>query len=186
MDAVVVDELTVQYGGFRAVDSVSLTVPEGAIHGLIGPNGAGKTSLFNGTCGQVRPRQGRVHVHGKVLRPGSPCAAWKAGIARTFQKTELFWTLNVREHLDLTRRKAARRHRETLATDRVIAGGGPVEIMRDPVVHEAYLGVAHDDRVPATDNYATTIGQCRDDCHHFGPHDIVGRRAERIRRLCQL
>ncbi|MGF7234605.1 MAG: ABC transporter ATP-binding protein [Frankia sp.] len=116
MDALVVQDLSVQYGGFRAVDAVSLTVQNGTVQGLIGPNGAGKTSLFNAICGYVRSRKGRVLVYGEVVNPGSPYLAWKAGIARTFQQAELFWTLTAREHLDLARRKAVRRRQDPPST----------------------------------------------------------------------
>jgi branched-chain amino acid transport system ATP-binding protein len=115
--ALKVEELTVHYGGFLAVDRVSLEVPRGEIHGLIGPNGAGKTSCFNAICGYVRPSHGHVHVHGKRVAPGKPIGAWKAGIARTFQKTELFWTLTVREHMELARRHAVRRGLDPLGSD---------------------------------------------------------------------
>jgi ABC-type branched-subunit amino acid transport system ATPase component len=107
--ALVVKGLSVRYGGFVAVDSVSFELPRGDVHALIGPNGAGKTSCFNAICGNIRPWRGTVAVHGRAVAPGKPLAAWKAGIARTFQKAELFWTLTVREHMDLARRLALRR-----------------------------------------------------------------------------
>jgi branched-chain amino acid transport system ATP-binding protein len=104
-----VEGLTVQFGGFRAVDAVDLDVPAGEIRGLIGPNGAGKSTCFNAMCGTVRPAAGEVYVHGKRIRANSPQAAWKAGIGRTFQRVELFWTLTVRDHIDMARRHAVRR-----------------------------------------------------------------------------
>jgi branched-chain amino acid transport system ATP-binding protein len=107
--ALAVEDLSVRYGGFPAVRNVSLAVPHGEVHGLIGPNGAGKTSCFNAICGYTRPSGGRVYVNGKPIPLGAPRAAWRAGIARTFQKTEMFWTLTVREHMDLARRRAVRR-----------------------------------------------------------------------------
>src|SRR3984885_14640210 len=99
-----VNDLSVNYGGFRAVSNVSLSVPLCEIHGLIGPNGAGKTTCFNAICGYIRPSSGHVYVNGNQLRLGAPRAAWRIGIARTFQRTEMFWTLTVREHMDLARR----------------------------------------------------------------------------------
>lgn len=120
MDALAVSDMTVDYGGFRAVNAVSLYVPSGQVQGLIGPNGAGKTSLFNAICGYVRPRTGRVQVHGRSIRSGSPHAAWKAGLGRTFQKAELFWTLTVRDHMDLARRRAVRRSLEPPTTDHLL------------------------------------------------------------------
>ena len=120
MDALTVSDVTVEYGGFRAVNGVSLSVPDGQVQGLIGPNGAGKTSLFNGICGYVRPRTGQVQVHGRLIKSGDPHAAWKAGLGRTFQKAELFWTLTVRDHLDLARRRAVRRKLEPPTTDHLL------------------------------------------------------------------
>jgi branched-chain amino acid transport system ATP-binding protein len=119
-DALAVSDMSVEYGGFRAVNAVSLSVPEGQIHGLIGPNGAGKTSLFNAICGYVRPRTGRVTVHGHPLKAGSPHAAWKAGLGRTFQKAELFWTLTVRDHMDLAGRRAKRRNLAPPTTEHLL------------------------------------------------------------------
>jgi ABC-type branched-subunit amino acid transport system ATPase component len=107
--ALAVEGLSVAYGGFRAVNEVSFAVPAGEIHGLIGPNGAGKTTCFNAICGYLRPTGGRVYVNGTPLAVGNPRAAWRVGIARTFQKTEMFWTLTVREHMDIARRRAAKR-----------------------------------------------------------------------------
>jgi ABC-type branched-subunit amino acid transport system ATPase component len=118
--ALAVDDLSVNYGGFRAVSNVSLTVPGGEIHGLIGPNGAGKTTFFNAICGYTRPSGGRVYVNGSQLRLGAPRAAWRVGIARTFQRTEMFWTLTVREHMDLARRHATRRGLKPPTTDDLV------------------------------------------------------------------
>jgi branched-chain amino acid transport system ATP-binding protein len=115
--ALAVHDVSVDYGGFRAVSSVSLAVPAGEIHGLIGPNGAGKTTCFNAICGYVRPSTGRVFVNGQPVALGKPRSAWRVGIGRTFQKTELFWTLTVREHMDLARRRAVRRGLTPPSTD---------------------------------------------------------------------
>lgn len=107
--ALTVEALTIQYGGFKAVSAVSLEVPRGEVRGLIGPNGAGKTSCFNGICGYVRPSGGTLRVDGREVALNSPYAAWKAGIGRTFQRVELFWSLQVRDHIDLARQQAAKR-----------------------------------------------------------------------------
>jgi ABC-type branched-subunit amino acid transport system ATPase component len=119
--ALVVEDLSVNYGGFKAVDGLSLDVPEGAVRGLIGPNGAGKTTAFNALCGYIAPSSGRVWIHGRRVRPKNPIAAWKAGVARTFQRTEIFWTLTVREHVQLARRLAATRGLHPLPGDEILA-----------------------------------------------------------------
>lgn len=104
--ALSVRDLTVDYGGFRAVDKATFDVPAGSLTALIGANGAGKTTTFNAIGGFVTPAKGEVLVHGSRLPPMSPHAAWKLGVGRTFQKLELFWTLTVRETLELTRWQA--------------------------------------------------------------------------------
>jgi len=107
--ALAVEALTVRYKGFTAVDNVDLVIRTGEILGLIGPNGAGKTSFFNAICGYVRPAGGAVRVHGRRVPFNNPHAAWAAGIGRTFQRLELFWTLEVVDHLELARRHALKR-----------------------------------------------------------------------------
>lgn len=120
-EALVVDKVSVDYGGFRAVDELSLDVPVGSVRGLIGPNGAGKTSAFNALCGYVVASGGSVFVHGQRVRSKSPISAWKAGIARTFQRTEVFWTLTVREHVELAARCSEKQGRQTLPADKILA-----------------------------------------------------------------
>lgn len=108
--------LSVSYGGFRALESFDLTVEEGEIAALIGPNGAGKTTCFNAVCGYVRA-SGSVSVHGEPMRLGDPRRAWAAGLARTFQRLELYLTLTVAEHLELAQREARRIGREPEPVD---------------------------------------------------------------------
>jgi branched-chain amino acid transport system ATP-binding protein len=115
--ALAVEGLTVHYGGFLALDDVSLTVPSGALTALIGPNGAGKTTCFNAICGFVRPSAGRVSIEGRPVRLGDPHAVWRQGVARTFQRLELFWTLSVRENLELAWRRARRAGRHPASVD---------------------------------------------------------------------
>ena len=61
-------DLTVQFGGLRAVDNVSVNVSAGSIHGLIGPNGAGKSTLFNALSGLVPITSGAIIFDGKSVR----------------------------------------------------------------------------------------------------------------------
>lgn len=107
--ALEVDRLTVSYGGFTALSEASLRVEPGSIVALIGPNGAGKTTCFNAIGGFVRPARGTVRVGGNVVRPGDPLALWSAGVGRTFQRLELFWTLTARQNLELAHHRASRR-----------------------------------------------------------------------------
>ena len=94
-----VEDLVVQYGGVRAVDRVSLSVPEGSVIGLIGPNGAGKSSMIDALTGYHRPADGTVRFAGEDITALSPYLRARRGLGRTFQSIELFDDLSVRENL---------------------------------------------------------------------------------------
>ena len=89
------------FRGFRAVDSVDLTVPAGSVHALVGPNGAGKTTLFNLLTGFLRPSAGRIEVGGADVTGEPPERVARRGVARSFQITSLFEQLSAREHVEL-------------------------------------------------------------------------------------
>lgn len=82
--------LTRDFGGIRAVDSLSFDVAEGSITGIIGPNGAGKTTVFNLVTGLYRPSSGSVLFRGGEIGGRRPDAIVRLGIARTFQNIRLF------------------------------------------------------------------------------------------------
>jgi len=92
-------EITVRFGGLLALARASLRVGDGGIAGLIGPNGAGKSTLFAVLSGLLRPATGRVLIDGEDMTRASPQARARRGVARTFQRLELFDELTVREHL---------------------------------------------------------------------------------------
>ncbi len=99
----VVRDLCVRFGGVHAVNGVSLKAPAGQITGLIGPNGAGKTTLFNACSGLVRASSGQIVLHDiDVTREGPPHRA-RRGLGRTFQRTELFGSLTVRQNVAMGR-----------------------------------------------------------------------------------
>ncbi|WP_208823032.1 ABC transporter ATP-binding protein [Pseudonocardia alni] len=98
--------LTVQYGGVRAVDAVSLDVPEGAFVGLIGPNGAGKTTFIDAVTGLV-PASGSVRFDDREIARLPAHRRARAGLARTFQSIELFDDLTVRENLLVAAERAS-------------------------------------------------------------------------------
>ena len=93
-----IENLTVQFGGIRAVDRVSLDVAPGEIVGIIGPNGAGKTTLLNAISGFV-PCEGSVLLHGRDLSRLLPYRRARLGLGRSFQDARLYPTLTVRETL---------------------------------------------------------------------------------------
>ncbi|QNG19775.1 ABC transporter ATP-binding protein [Rhodococcus triatomae] len=91
--------VTVRFGGHVAVDDVSIGVAAGAVTGLIGPNGAGKTTLFDTITGLRRPTAGQVHLAGRDVTRLAPYKRAGRGLARTFQRLELFLSLSVRDNL---------------------------------------------------------------------------------------
>src|SRR5690606_2641851 len=93
-----VRELTVSYGGVTAVAGADLAVGAGEVVGLIGPNGAGKTSCIDAIAGFV-PARGRIAFAGRDIAGLPPHRRAAAGLARTFQSSELFGDLTVRENL---------------------------------------------------------------------------------------
>jgi len=94
-------DLSVSFGGLRAVDGVSFTIERRRITTVIGPNGAGKSTLFNLVSGALRPLSGQVLVDGVDHTGAPPHRMQAAGLARSFQITNLFFELTVAENLRL-------------------------------------------------------------------------------------
>jgi branched-chain amino acid transport system ATP-binding protein len=91
--------LTIRFGGLVALDKVDLEVAPSGITGLIGPNGAGKTTLFNVITGLLQPTAGTVRYDGHDIVRWSPQRRGRAGMARTFQRLDLFVGMSVRDNL---------------------------------------------------------------------------------------
>lgn len=98
-DLLTLSNVTVRFGGLTALSDISLSLRQHSSLGLLGPNGAGKTTLFNVIAGAVRPTQGRVDFDGRDVTTSSSSARSHAGIARTFQITQPFGSLTVRENV---------------------------------------------------------------------------------------
>ena len=132
-----VENVVVRFGGHTAVDDVSLSATPGRITGLIGPNGAGKTTLFNVVTGLLAPNSGRVTLDGKNITKLPPYKRARRGIARTFQRLELFSVLTVRENIAVsaeTRRGWARDGKKATSTV-------------DEIIERIGLGDCADERV---------------------------------------
>ena len=94
-----IENLTLRFGGLKAVDGVSFKIKQKEILAVIGPNGAGKTTIFNCINGLYRPQRGEITFRGIDLLSLRPHEIAKMGIARTFQNIELYKHLNVLDHL---------------------------------------------------------------------------------------
>jgi len=116
-----VRDISKSFGGLKAVDSASLDVASGEIVGLIGPNGAGKTTLFATIAGFHRPDSGTVSFEGKPIAGLAPHRVCAAGMVRTFQITQPFAGISVREnimvgaYLHTANRRLAAREAEAVA-----------------------------------------------------------------------
>ncbi len=119
------EDVTVRYGGLVALDDASLSIDAGSIHGLIGPNGAGKTTWFGVLSGLVTHCDGTVRIDGVDMTKATPQRRSRAGMARTFQRLELFSSLTVREHLVLAYRTDGRNVAVRLLLDSIGAGHRP-------------------------------------------------------------
>ena len=108
MSLLEVKNATRAFGNLIAVRGVSLAVEPGELRAVIGPNGAGKTTFFNMISGFVRPSSGNIIFDGQDVTEFPAHQRVKIGMARTFQITEIFPELTVRENLRIPVEVAAR------------------------------------------------------------------------------
>lgn len=94
-----VKDLSLSFGGLKAVDGFHLNLPTGALQALIGPNGAGKTTIFNLLTGVYRPDQGEIRLGDRRLNGLRPFQVARAGVSRTFQNIRLFSDLTVLDNI---------------------------------------------------------------------------------------
>jgi len=111
-----VDAITKTFGGFTALDNISVDIRKGERFGLIGPNGSGKTTLFNCVTGMIKPDAGRVMYRGHDITGSAPHRIARAGIGRSFQLCRVFPRMTVLDNLLVAVR--ARSLRAQLASSR--------------------------------------------------------------------
>ena len=96
-----VQNIGISFGGLKAVQSFSLSLPPASLYGLIGPNGAGKTTVFNLLTGVYSPQTGTITLDGNRIDRLPPHGIAKAGLSRTFQNIRLFGDLTVLDNVML-------------------------------------------------------------------------------------
>ena len=121
------------YGGFRALDGVDLKVARGEVRGIIGPNGAGKSTLMDVLTGRAASRRGTVLLSGRDISALAPRPRPRAGLARSFQKTNVFLDLTVGEQIRLAGRCATVDNGEE-----VLVALGLAEIAHRPAADISY------------------------------------------------
>ena len=94
-----VKNLSISFGGLKAVDDFSVSIEKGQLYGLIGPNGAGKTTVFNLLTGVYKPDKGSIVLDGKNITGRKTTEINQDGIARTFQNIRLFKELSVLDNV---------------------------------------------------------------------------------------
>jgi urea transport system ATP-binding protein len=99
--ALTIDGLGVDFGGFKAVNNVSLTIEEGELRVLLGANGAGKTTLMDLVSGKTKSTEGRVFLHENEITNWEEHKIARAGIGRKFQIPSVFKDLTVRRNLEV-------------------------------------------------------------------------------------
>ena len=132
-----VQDLSIQFGGVKAVQNVSFSIDAGIVYAVIGPNGAGKTTLFNLITGIYTPTSGSILLDGQSIAGKSPDVLAQRGVARTFQNLQICMNMSAIEnvmvgaHLRLDRNlfKAALRWPALKARDRDLHTEA-VELMR--------------------------------------------------------
>jgi branched-chain amino acid transport system ATP-binding protein len=99
MSVLVAQNLSIDFGGVKAVDDVSFAVEAAEIFAIIGPNGAGKTTLFNLLSGIYAPRRGRVLLEGVDVTGEPPHLLARSGLSRTFQNLQIFFRMSAIENV---------------------------------------------------------------------------------------
>lgn len=96
-----VDNVSISFGGIKAITDVSLNITSTKVLGLIGPNGAGKTTLVNCISGFLRPTHGSITIEGQSTQNWTPAQARRRGVTRTFQGGRLFGSMSVLQNVEV-------------------------------------------------------------------------------------
>ena len=137
--ALEITDVSVKFGGINAVSDVSLSARRGQITGLIGPNGAGKTTTFNVITGLQEPTHGRVFIGEQDVSNLPPYKRARLGIARTFQRLEVFGSLSVYENV-----LAAAEFHHSWSDDET-----PPRLVANEIVERVGLSAVSEERVDA-------------------------------------
>lgn len=105
-----VKNLSISFGGLKAVDNFQISIEKGQLYGLIGPNGAGKTTIFNLLTGVYKPDAGSIELAGVNITVRKTTEINQAGIARTFQNIRLFGALTVFENVLIAKHMRAKQN----------------------------------------------------------------------------
>jgi len=131
-----VDDISLSFGGVKALTGVTLDVREHEVRAIIGPNGAGKSSLLNCINGVYAPQQGRIIFRGQVFEQMRPHRAAQMGVARTFQSLALFRGMTVLDNV-MTGRNLKMKSNLVLQALRSFWPGGPAE--REELAHRTQV-----------------------------------------------
>ena len=94
-----VKDLSIHFGGVKAVQNVSFSIDQGIVYSVIGPNGAGKTTLFNLITGVYKPTTGEIRLDGEAIHGKSPDQLAERGMARTFQNLQICMNMSAVENV---------------------------------------------------------------------------------------
>ena len=99
MSLLAVKDLSIHFGGVKAVQNVSFNIDAGIVYSVIGPNGAGKTTLFNLITGVYKPTTGEIKLDGEAIHGKSPNELAVRGVARTFQNLQICMNMSAIENV---------------------------------------------------------------------------------------
>ena len=138
-----VEQVGISFGGLKAVQDFSLSLPTGALYGLIGPNGAGKTTVFNLLTGVYQPAVGRIVVDGCDITGRKPHEIAAAGLARTFQNIRLFRELSAFDNVRIACHHLTRESMGAAVTHGELSGVEEKWIAERADELLAVMGLAH-------------------------------------------